>query len=50
MAGQVQIRPEPAEYYRCHPNVLPDYEFCKRLGGENQVRQHGSPYPPKFFS
>ena len=31
MASQVQIRPEPADHYLCHPNVMPVSEFCKRL-------------------
>ena len=31
MASQVQIRPEPADHYLCHPNVMPDSAFCKRL-------------------
>ena len=31
MASQVQIRPEPADHYPCHPNVMPNSEFCERL-------------------
>ena len=31
MASQVQIRPEPADHYLCHPNIMPDSAFCKRL-------------------
>ena len=31
MASQVQIRTEPADCDPCHPNVMPNSEFCKRL-------------------
>ena len=31
MASQMQIRPEPADHYLCHPNIMPDSAFCKSL-------------------
>jgi len=31
MARQVQIRPEPADHYLCHPNIIPDSTFCRML-------------------
>ena len=45
MASQVQIRPEPADHYLCHPNIMPDSAFCKRLVRETFRELYGGPPP-----